>query len=104
MAPNYLAPLAPTAEANGDVPLSPDCYASMSRGLQALYAERDAKRDLLVARCTSRSRASADHRVADGRCAFAVAEQALMLIPLCNRCNERGDITSRRFPGGIAWP
>jgi hypothetical protein len=24
-----------------------------------------------------------------------------MLIALCNRCNERGDITSRRFPGGI---
>jgi hypothetical protein len=48
-APNYLAPLAaprPKAEA---LPVSPECYGMMSNGLQALYAERDAKRDLVVA-------------------------------------------------------
>jgi hypothetical protein len=37
----------PPLKNGGDI--GPDAYGMMSRGLQALYAERDAKRDLMVA-------------------------------------------------------
>jgi hypothetical protein len=47
---NYLAPLAKLApKAEADVPVLLECYGMMSDGLKALYAERDAKRDLMVA-------------------------------------------------------
>ena len=47
-AANYLAPLAKPAP-TADVPVLPECYGMMSRGLKELYAARDAQRDLMVA-------------------------------------------------------